>query len=76
MKLPAVETMSVNAEKQTDMAPNIIDTMHVYFRSDRRTMGYMEQSIMSSIERYFEKRQPTCSSVQVPRSIDHSPAVA
>jgi hypothetical protein len=56
MKLLTVRTTEFGAGKQSSMASSIINTMHVYFQSDKRRMGNLEQSIMNSVERYFEKQ--------------------
>jgi hypothetical protein len=58
MKLLTVRTTEFGAGKQSSMASRIINTMHVYFQSDKRRMRNLEHSIMNSVERYFEKQPP------------------
>jgi hypothetical protein len=58
MKLLNVRTTEFGSGKQSSMASSIINTMHVYFQSDKRKMGDLEHSIMNSVKRYFEKQPP------------------
>jgi hypothetical protein len=58
MKQLTVITSKIESGKQSHMASNIVNTMQVYFQSDKRKMGNLEQSIMKSVNRYFGKQPP------------------
>ena len=58
MKQLTVLTTRIGAGKQSSMASSIVNAMHVYFQSDKRKMGKLEQSIMNSVNRFFDKQPP------------------
>jgi hypothetical protein len=58
MKQLTVITTKIGAGDQSRMASSIVNTMQVYFQSDKRKMGNLEQSIMNSVKRFFEKQPP------------------
>ena len=58
MRLLAVPTAKRGGGKQSSMASSIVNTMHVYFQSDKRKLGDLEHSIVNSVNKYFEKLPP------------------
>lgn len=50
--------MGNGADKQSNMATSIVDTMHRYFRDDKGKMGDLERSIVDSVNRYFQEPPP------------------
>lgn len=58
MRLLSVPTPKKRRSNPSDMASNIMNVMHVYFQSDKRTMKDLEHSIINSVTKYFEKQPP------------------
>jgi hypothetical protein len=58
MKQLTVIRTEIGAGKQSSMESSIVNTMHVYFQSDKRKMGNLEQAIMNSVKKYFKEKQP------------------